>query len=61
MWGPKYTHFVDVWVAYRYWQNKFGLDHTAEFGVCNAPIGGVVQSTHSCTESSANAGVTVKF
>jgi len=61
MWGPKYTHFVDVWVAYRYWQNKFGLDHTAEFGVCNAPIGGVVQSTHSCTESSAYAGVTVKF
>ncbi len=22
--GPKYTHFVDVWVAYRYWENKFG-------------------------------------
>ena len=28
-WGPKYSHFVDVWVAYRYWQNKFGLDHNA--------------------------------
>ncbi len=27
MWGPKWSHFVDVWVAYRYWQNKFGLDH----------------------------------
>ena len=26
-WGAKYSHFVDVWVAYRYWQNKFGLDH----------------------------------
>jgi hypothetical protein len=60
-WGPKYEHFVDVWVAYRYWQNKFGLDHNAEFGVCNALINGVVQSTHSCTESSAYAGITVKF
>ena len=27
--GAKYSHFVDVWVAYRYWQNKFGLDHNA--------------------------------
>jgi hypothetical protein len=60
-WGPKYSHFVDVWVAYRYWQNKFGLDHNAELGVCNAALNGVVQSTHSCTESSAYAGVTVKF
>ena len=28
IWGAKYSHFVDVWVAYRYWQNKFGLDHS---------------------------------
>jgi hypothetical protein len=60
-WGAKYEHFVDVWVAYRYWQNKFGLDHNAEFGVCNALINGTIQSTHSCTEQSAYAGVTVKF
>jgi hypothetical protein len=61
-WGAKYTHFVDVWVAYRYWQNKFGLDHTSSVnGICNAPIGGVIQSTHSCTEQSASAGITVKF
>jgi hypothetical protein len=60
-WGPKYTHFVDLWVAYRYWQNKFGLDHNAEFGVCNAPLNGVIQSTHSCTESSLYSGITVKF
>ena len=56
MWGAKYAHFVDVWVAYRYWQNKFGLDHA------NSPTcvtGGV--STGSCTESSLYAGVTVKF
>jgi len=24
VWGPKYAHMVDTWVAYRYWQNKFG-------------------------------------
>ena len=30
MWGAKYSHFVDVWVAYRYWQNKFGLDQTQQ-------------------------------
>src|ERR1700722_11656903 len=58
MWGAKYTHFVDLWVAYRYWQNKFGLDHTSSVnGIC--AVNGV--STHSCTESSLYAGVTVKF
>jgi hypothetical protein len=57
VWGPKYTHFVDVWVAYRYWQNKFGLDHNAAPGVCT--VAGV--STNSCTESSVYTGVTVKF
>jgi hypothetical protein len=48
-------------VAYRYWQNKFGLDHNAELGVCN--IGTLTShvSTNSCTESSYQAGVTVKF
>jgi hypothetical protein len=58
--GPKYSHFVDVWVAYRYWQNKFGLDHTRAFA-CTAVVGGVTVSNGSCTESSAYAGVTVKF
>ena len=33
IWGAKYSHFVDVWVAYRYWQNKFGLDHKASAGL----------------------------
>jgi len=56
-WGAKYTHFVDVWVAYRYWQNKFGLDHNAAPGVCT--VAGV--STNSCTESSLYSGITVKF
>ena len=46
--GPKYSHFVDLWVAYRYWQNKFGLDHNAMAGVCTLAANG--QSTNSCTE-----------
>src|SRR5215472_8904107 len=54
MWGGKYSHFVDVWVAYRYWQNKFGLDH-ANSTVCNVAPG---VSNHSCTESSLYAGIT---
>jgi hypothetical protein len=57
VWGPKYTHFVDVWVAYRYWQNKFGLDHKNSF-VCNVSPG---VSNHSCTESTVYSGITVKF
>jgi hypothetical protein len=57
VWGEKYTHFVDVWVAYRYWQNKFGLDHNAAPGVCT--VAGV--STNTCTESSVYTGITVKF
>jgi hypothetical protein len=59
--GPKYTHFVDVWVAWRYWQNKFGLDHNAEFGICNIIQNGVVVSTNSCTENTVYAGITAKF
>jgi hypothetical protein len=57
--GPKYSHFVDIWVAYRYWQNKFGLDHNAMPGVCTIASTGA--STNSCTESSLYTGVTVKF
>jgi hypothetical protein len=56
-WGPKHSHFVDVWVAYRYWQNKFGLDHNNS-SVCNVSPG---VSNNSCTESSLYSGITVKF
>jgi hypothetical protein len=59
MWGPRYEHFVDVWVAYRYWQNKFGLDH-ANSPTCTV-AGPGTPSTGSCTESSVYSGVTVKF
>jgi hypothetical protein len=57
VWGPKYSHFVDLWVAYRYWQNKFGLDHNKS-AVCNVTPG---VSNHSCTEESLYSGITVKF
>jgi hypothetical protein len=57
--GPKYSQFVTTWVAYRYWQNKFGLDHAAAPGVCTIAATG--QSTNTCTESTVYAGVTVKF
>src|SRR5712672_2306112 len=59
-WGEKYSHFVDVWVAYRYWQNKFGLDHNRAFA-CTAVVGGATVSNGSCTESSVYSGITVKF
>jgi hypothetical protein len=59
VWGPKYSHFVDLWVAYRYTQNMLNLDHNAAPGVCTVAATG--QSTNSCTESTAYAGVTVKF
>src|SRR5712672_3834663 len=56
IWGPKYSHFVDVWVAYRYWQNKFGLDHNAPSIACSATVGGVNRPSGACTESSLYSG-----
>jgi hypothetical protein len=59
LWGKKQSHDVDVWVAYRYWQNKFGLDDS---NVAN-PVCFNANGTNngSCTEKSLYAGVTVKF
>jgi hypothetical protein len=57
IWGAKYSHFIDVWVAYRYWQNKYGLDHNVSW-LCNLTPG---VSNNTCTESSLYSGVTVKF
>ncbi|MBP2434150.1 hypothetical protein [Bradyrhizobium elkanii] len=59
LYGPKYSHFVDLWVAYRYWQNKFGNDHNAAPGVCTVAATG--QSTNTCTESTIYGGITMKF
>jgi hypothetical protein len=61
-WGPKYAQFVTTWVAWRYWQNKFGLDHNTALGgpgVC--VLAGTSISTNTCTENTVYAGVTVKF
>ena len=58
MWGPKYTHFVDVWVAYRYWQNKFGLDHNDSFA-CSLSSPGV--TTDPAPRVRVYSGITVKF
>lgn len=52
--GPTRSHLVDVWVAYRYWQNKFGLDHENNVNCRGVKI-------NSCTESSLYSGVSVKF
>ena len=49
--------FYSVYGGYRYWQNKFGIDHAAST-VCNISPG---ISNNSCTESTVYAGVTVKF
>lgn len=54
VWGPKYTHNVDVWVAYRLWRNKFGLDSSASLACTTFAPG-------SCTEDSLYTGITVKF
>ena len=62
IWGAKFSHFVDVWVAYRYWQNKFGLDHNAPSAACStAGTPGPIRQTGACTESSLYSGITVKF
>ena len=53
-WGSKHTHRLDVWVAYRYWENKYGFDHNAS-PVCMGLGAG------SCVEKSFYPGITVKF
>ncbi len=60
IWGKKYSHYLDVWVAYRYIQNKYGYDHTTD---SSCTIGFITGGTPSgaCTQSSVYAGVTMKF
>jgi hypothetical protein len=58
--GDQYSHQVDVWVAYRYWQNKYGYNHSYS-GQCSVGFVAGAANTGSCTESSLNTGVTVKF
>ncbi len=51
--GARQANKFNVWIAYRYWQNKFGLDHTK--GTC------IGASTGSCTEQSLVTGISVMF
>jgi hypothetical protein len=58
LWGQKYSQLVQVFVAYRYWENIFGHDNNDPANrVCFTA--GV--NNQSCTEKSLYAGVTVKF
>jgi hypothetical protein len=59
LWGEKYAHFFETFVAYRYWQNKFGLDagNTAN-RFCRFADG---SNNNSCTEHTVYAGITAKF
>lgn len=52
--GKKYAHTEELWVGYRYWQNKFGLNHSTS-PVCTGAGHG------SCTESSMVTGLSVTF
>jgi hypothetical protein len=56
--GAKYSHYLDVWVAYRFWENKFGLD---DQNVNNTVCYTAGVNNRSCTEKSLYAGVTAKF
>lgn len=47
----RHTRVVDFWVAYRYWQTKFGLDHNLTPGVCTVAATG--QSTNTQTSLSS--------
>jgi hypothetical protein len=58
LWGQKSSQLVQVFVAYRYWDNKFGHDdNNPQNRVCYTA--GV--NNRSCAERSLYSGVTVKF
>ncbi|MES5483318.1 hypothetical protein QMZ05_11230 [Bradyrhizobium sp. INPA03-11B] len=59
LWGQKYAHLVDAFVAYRYWKNKYGLD---DGNVANRSCffaNGT--NNRSCTEQTVYTGVSVAF
>ncbi|QAY95535.1 hypothetical protein CWB41_07120 [Methylovirgula ligni] len=59
--GKASAHEVDLWAAYRYWQNQYGEDADSAPYNCTVTTNGVKVSTNSCTASSLATGVTVKF
>ncbi len=58
LWGQKYSQLVQLFVAYRYWENKFGHDdgNPADRLCFTAGL-----NNGSCTEKSLYSGITVKF
>lgn len=58
LWGEKYSHFLETWVAYRYWHNKYGYD---DGNTANRVCFTAGANNGSCTESSVYTGVTMKF
>lgn len=59
LWGAKYAHLVDAFVAYRYWKNKFGLDGGNVANQSCFFANGT--SNKSCDEQSVYTGVSVEF
>lgn len=60
IWGKRYAHGLDLWVAWRYWENKFGLDHNNSLN-CKVGFSPTGPSNKSCVENTLHAGVSVKF
>jgi|GEM_PF-467388 len=59
LFGEKYSGFVETFVAYRYWKNKYGYDSgNPANSVCFFANG---VSNRSCTEQTLYSGLTVKF
>jgi hypothetical protein len=58
LWGQKYSHYVEPFIAYRYWANKYGAGANAANGMCSFANG---TSNGSCTEKTVYVGVTSKF
>ncbi|WP_315763965.1 MULTISPECIES: hypothetical protein [unclassified Bradyrhizobium] len=59
LWGSKYAHLIDAFVAYRYWKNKYGLDGgNVANRSCFFANGA---SNRSCTEQTVYTGVTAAF
>jgi hypothetical protein len=58
LWGRKYSQLVQVFVAYRYWENVFGHD---DGNPANKLCFTAGVNNRSCAEKSLYSGVTVKF
>lgn len=61
IWGPKLSHELDLWAAYRYTKNQYGDDADSDPYICTLPVVTGSVSTNSCSSSSYALGATVKF